>query len=413
VQLRRIQIRKAELAGWLEKERRRAAGRIKKVTTSKLKAIADINKKGANIMGGIDTHSLKRAAHDEEKDGEQVDEARLTSIKKLRQLQQDRITPTRTPPCQPLGNLMLRNNTRNARDPGLGKLAVLPDEILITVFSELEAIDLIRMQAVSHAMYAFSRVEGQWKHEFIKRNQGRLQDWSGNWRSTYLRRFAPAQAVNQRSKRLPTDDLHINDIYSDALYVPYLSARYDANTIARSSKFADNILRVDGSKLSPADLQDKPLILSHLIDDWQALQNPRRWSLKSLAQRFPCVRFRAEAVLTTLSDYIPYHDNCATDESPLYIFDANFVEKTQSSSDEAGLGADFSVPHLFQDDLFNVLDDKRPNYRWLVGQGSSLPCPATSLPDLASSSDNRSLALSDLVRHSIAILMLHLRGMRS
>ncbi|GMP45903.1 hypothetical protein CsSME_00014250 [Camellia sinensis var. sinensis] len=49
------------------------------------------------------------------------------------------------------------------------------------------------------------------------------------------------------------------------------------------------------------------------------------------------------------------------DEDPLYIFDDKFGEVVP------GLLKDYSVPHLFQEDFFDVLDrDKRPAFRWLI-----------------------------------------------
>lgn len=269
-----------------------------------------------------------------------------------------------SPPCQPLGNLLARQNAHNARDAGLGRLAALPDEILVGIVGELEAMDLLRMQAVSHALYAFSRIEGHWKHLYIRRSAGKLERWQGTWRTTYLHEFC--NSSRRFAGTLPTDDCHIADIYSDVLFLPYMAARYDPNTIASSSKFANNVRRVDGSALSIDDLGDEPLILTGLMDDWSALNGPDPWSLPALAKRFPHVQYRAEAVLTKLSDYISYHDNCIQDESPLYIFDADFVEKTATPTPGRSLQDDFQVPSLFEDDLFSLLGERRPNFRWLV-----------------------------------------------
>lgn len=267
------------------------------------------------------------------------------------------------PPCQPLGNLLVQQDARNARDHGLGSMAVLPDEIIVNIISELEAMDLLRLQGVSHSFYAFTRLEGQWKHEFIKRNNGRLHGWKGSWRRTYLCHFCKRLGSVQS---LPTDSLTISDVYSDVLYTPYMAARYDPRPLVKSSRFADNIPRVNGSILTTVELGSKPLILTNLMDDWAAWRSEKPWSLSELSRRYPQVLFRAEAVLTHLSEYIPYHNQCQHDESPLYIFDADFVEKTEAASPGHGLSKDFSVPHLFQDDLFSILGDMRPDHRWLV-----------------------------------------------
>lgn len=334
-----------------------------------------------------------------------------------------RSLPPVRPPAQPLGNLLLRERPYNSRNPGLGRLAVLPDEIIASIFSELRAPDLVRSQGVSRAFFAFSRIEGHWKLEYIKRSKGSLEKWRGSWRSTYLYNYntahkhpypspsSSAHALPNQSHScppasdpihsLPTDEIRIRDLYSDVLYLPHLAARYDAKELTRSSNFSDNVLRVDGSRLSPSDLRDTPMILRNLMQDWGALQT---WSLASLAQAYPETKFRAEAVLTHMEDYLAYHDACGADESPLYIFDADFVEKTKTQEEgaashgsrgaggggaggngdgdgdgggndkaKAGLDRDFNVPSIFRDDLFKVMGDERPNYRWLVSGHCPLP----------------------------------------
>lgn len=279
-------------------------------------------------------------------------------------------TASRPPPsCQPLGNLYLRTGVKNARDPGLGRLAALPDEILMSVFSELSALDLLAAQGVSHAFYAFTRPEGFWKHEYIKASKGKLPDWRGSWRATFLHTLPGSKDA----PRLPTDDLSIRDIYSDTLYLPHMAAQYSPLVLVQSPKFADNIVKRDGRHLSPEDLGKEPQILTGLMDDWSARSGSEAWSLSSLAARFPDVRWQAEAVQVSFAEYKRYHDDCTMEDSPVYLFDPDFVEKTDAAHPGNGLGEDFQVPHLFQDDLFQVMGETRPNYRWLVG----LPLPPT------------------------------------
>lgn len=274
--------------------------------------------------------------------------------------------PTMHTPCQPLGNLLFQSGSRNARNPGLGSLAVLTDELLSSIFSELDPIDLIRSQAVSRAFFVFARIEGHWKLHYIKRARGSLGNWRGSWRNTYISTFcAPDRQVS------PTANIYIRNIYSDVLYLPYLAAKYDANSIVTSSSFANNIPRKDIQTLTNIELGNEPCILTGAMKDWAAMSADRRWSIPSLAERFPATQFRAEAVLTSMSQYSAYHDACDADESPLYVFDPDFVEKTGSET-ATGLGADFAAPEPFRDDLFKVLGDERPNYRWLVSTCSAV-----------------------------------------
>lgn len=267
------------------------------------------------------------------------------------------------PPVQPLGNLLFSSSRHNARNPGLGSLSVLPDEILVAIFSELEAIDLLRAQGASHAFYAFTRTEGQWKHEYIKKSNGTLAGWAGTWRRTHLLRYlAPSTGTNY----LPTDNLSIDDIYSDVLYVPHMAAQFDANRLANASRFLDNIPRLDARKLRKEDIGETPLILTNATHDWPAMEGSRKWSLKSLEARFPACKFRAESVTCTLGEYTRYYQNCAAEDSPLYLFDPDFVERTAAYDQMGGLSCDFSVPEVFDDDLFSLMGSRRPNYRWLI-----------------------------------------------
>ncbi|VAI91527.1 unnamed protein product [Triticum turgidum subsp. durum] len=69
-----------------------------------------------------------------------------------------------------------------------------------------------------------------------------------------------------------------------------------------------------------------------------------------------------------LDRYFQYSDN-AEEERPLYLFDAKFADKVPE------MGSDYEVPVYFQEDLFKVLGEERPDYRWVIigpaGSGSS------------------------------------------
>ena len=61
----------------------------------------------------------------------------------------------------------------------------------------------------------------------------------------------------------------------------------------------------------------------------------------------------------TMAQYYEYADE-AGDEMPLYLFDKRFAEKSPR------LAEDYHVPQAFSEDLFGVLGDCRPDYRWLI-----------------------------------------------
>ena len=88
----------------------------------------------------------------------------------------------------------------------------------------------------------------------------------------------------------------------------------------------------------------------------------RDWTLETLFERYRDVVFRAEAVDWPLATYAAYMAANA-DESPLYLFDRAFVEKTGLTVGEDG---DYWPPPCFGTDLFAALGPQRPDARWLI-----------------------------------------------
>ncbi|BGP07373.1 lipase 2 [Rhodotorula toruloides] len=273
---------------------------------------------------------------------------------------------------KPLGNLLWAPEHGRTRAEGLGRLGVLPDELLLgSVFSLLEGEDFVRMAGTSKAFFAWSCVEGMWKGLYIQRTQGLLLRWWGSWRASYINSFIRPSTESSPAPTfehpLPSSTISTPTLHSDVLFQPALCAAFDACSIFRSPSFVSSIPRMSGKGLSPASLPAEPVILTDLMSSWAAMSpSPsRRWTLDHLARRFPTQRFRAEATLATLPDYTLYHDNCPQDESPLYLFDSEFARKTEGLGGPS-LGDDYEVPECFSEDLFSVMGDERPDYRWLI-----------------------------------------------
>ncbi|WAQ89319.1 hypothetical protein PtA15_11A6 [Puccinia triticina] len=273
---------------------------------------------------------------------------------------------------KPLGNLVLSpQDAYSARATSLGKLSILSDELLLLIFSELTPPDLHHCQAVSRYFFAWcAGLDALWKPGFISKNQERLCGWKGSWRSTYILKFfkSPKNQDVDHS-HLPTDLIQTPNVFSDVLFQPILCVSHSINSIIRRRtgprKPHSNIDKITIEEPSTFQLPNKPTILKGLIEEWPAYSRSSShcWTLESLTKRYPNLEFRAESTLTTLADYREYHDNCLLDESPIYLFDSQFVEK---SSIKRGLGEDFFVPRIFEQDLFSCLGDQRPDYRWLI-----------------------------------------------
>jgi hypothetical protein len=107
---------------------------------------------------------------------------------------------------------------------------------------------------------------------------------------------------------------------------------------------------------------DKPFILTKPVREWPAYLT---WDTNQLLTKFSDVEFRAEAVDWPLENYVEYMRNCS-DESPLYLFDRNFVEKMGLVVGRNEPNASYWTPDCFGEDLFAVLGDRRPDSRWLI-----------------------------------------------
>jgi histone arginine demethylase JMJD6 len=95
--------------------------------------------------------------------------------------------------------------------------------------------------------------------------------------------------------------------------------------------------------------------------------------------------------------YLKKRNGASKDDSPLYIFDANFGKRIEPNS---GLSKDkefdgssqalchlsevYKVPKFFRDDLLRVTKSRRPPFRWIVigsarsGTGVHIVCPSNS-----------------------------------
>lgn len=176
--------------------------------------------------------------------------------------------------------------------------------------------------------------------------------WHGSWLSTFL--GAPKQALSRICcKNLFSDTLHRPFFCAQTSLLPYTSNIPPANDIPRLSDL--------GLKSFTEEWADKPFILTHPVRSWPAYKD---WTEGYLLQKYGDIEFRAEAVEWPLQSYIDYmRDN--SDESPLYLFDYSFMEKMGLKGGNRS-GSPYSIPACFQEDLFDVLGDQRPDRRWLI-----------------------------------------------
>lgn len=81
-----------------------------------------------------------------------------------------------------------------------------------------------------------------------------------------------------------------------------------------------------------------------------------------MRSKYASIDFRAEAVDWPFSVYCDYLYN-NNDESPLYLFDKNFVKNMDIT---VGHGGEYWNPECFGPDLFELLGPDRPAHQWLI-----------------------------------------------
>ncbi|GAB2226852.1 hypothetical protein Droror1_Dr00008645 [Drosera rotundifolia] len=262
---------------------------------------------------------------------------------------------------QPLGNLYLTSNGHNSRDSGLGDLKILTDELVLEILGFLDGNHLGILGTVSRSLYVFCCHEPIWRNLVLEKFGGGFV-FNGSWRGTYVEICYPEFDVS----RAKGDGVVVRDFYSDYLFQSWLCAGIEMREewICR-----DNVARRRGISVEEFtrefEEKNRPVLLEGCMDDWDAM---RRWDRRYLVETCGDVRFAVGPVEMRLEDYFVYADN-VREERPLYLFDPNFVKKVPI------LGAQYDVPVYFREDLFSVLGDERPDYRWIIigpaGSGSS------------------------------------------
>lgn len=295
---------------------------------------------------------------------------------------------------KPSGNFLF-SSTTSIRARGLGLLHVLSDPLLLGIVSILEASDVLHLGSCSKALFAYCAHQPVWKDLFIRSSGGKIGGWAGTWRKTYLQQFEPTGRIASRKDdcmrpKFETPFIDCAGLFSDELYQPYLCANADVSRYFYPRSRKDGVVMGPRSTMACADARtmtvetferefgspSEPVVVFHALTHlaWPAflpvandhgVASPS-WSLANLRKRFPQTSFRAEALDCNLQTYCDYAENCSQDDAPLYLFDSRFVEKTAGDGDSS-MGADYTPPAFFGEDLFTLMGDKRPDYRWLVG----------------------------------------------
>lgn len=183
-------------------------------------------------------------------------------------------------------------------------------------------------------------------------------EYKGSWKKTTLSRLS----LGSDSSEIEHKARHFDGFNSLYLYRRW----YRCFTTLSSYSFDNgHVERKDDLSLDQFRSQydgKGPVLLGKLVETWPART---KWTMQQLVHDYGEVTFRIsqrspQKIIMKLKDYVSYME-LQHDEDPLYIFDDKFGESTPA------LLEDYRVPHLFQEDLFDVLDyEQRPAFRWLI-----------------------------------------------
>ncbi|XP_012447951.1 lysine-specific demethylase JMJ21 [Gossypium raimondii] len=243
---------------------------------------------------------------------------------------------------------------RDRRADSLGDFKYIPDEIICTILDCLTPLDLARLACVSSFMYIFCNEEPLWMSVCLKKVSGHIQ-YKGSWQKTTL-----------HLENLPNEYIEFcrKPLQFDGFSSPFLYRRlYRCHTTLDGFSFDDgNVERKNDISAEQFHREYdgiKPVLLNGLADTWPARKS---WTIDWLVPKYGDTTFQISSPLKvsmTFKDYVSYMKQ-QHDEDPLYIFDDKFGESAP------GLLKDYTVPQIFQEDFFDVLDKNRPSFRWLV-----------------------------------------------
>ncbi|KAK9461954.1 uncharacterized protein V1516DRAFT_673386 [Lipomyces oligophaga] len=249
---------------------------------------------------------------------------------------------------EPLGNGILqdeeeREATSRRRREQMGYFWKLPDELVVEILSMLDAEELRSFGYTSRVLNAFAFQDDLWK-ELVARRGKATEKWYGSWRRTYFK------IENEGDEFRPI----CQGFFSDVLYRPYFCQNLNVAQYLTTVVGLANTKIPQFENLSQEQFDEewslKPFMLTDL--EWP------EWDISDLVKLYKDTEFVQECMRWKLGVYADYMAN-NQDESPLYLFDREFAEKTD-------MAREYTVPSIFQTDYFSALDTIRPDYRWLI-----------------------------------------------
>lgn len=261
---------------------------------------------------------------------------------------------------QPWGNSLLVTGARLWRAEGLGSraFAALTDDLLLELLRLLPAFSCGRLACASPVLHAFCCHEDLWREyctQLVHAGHVRFR-WApeGTWRATYV------HSTSSATRRPATCQSTVAKVYSDVLFQNFRCFRAE---IEAGWLVHNNMDRVDARGLSVEEFlrcfeqRSRPVIIENAIEAWPATQS---WTKETLLDRFGDVCFEVGPCELPLREFWAYADR-NLDDVPLFVFCKLFSHRAPSMISE------YNVPDMFRGrDLFDLLGDDRPDFRWLL-----------------------------------------------
>lgn len=246
---------------------------------------------------------------------------------------------------------------RDRRPDALGDFHVLADEIVCSILTFLSPRDVARLACASSVMYILCNEEPLWMNLCLN-NENRELQYKGSWKRTTLHRLQVLGKCDDPCRK----PLHFDGFNSLFLYKRLYRCYTRLDGFAFDQGNVERKTDISLEEFLQQYDAHKPVLISGLADTWSARKT---WTPEQLLVKYGDTPFRisqrsAKKLSMKFGDYVSYIQE-QHDEDPLYIFDDKFGEVAPD------LLKDYSVPHLFPDDYFDVLDsDQRPPFRWLI-----------------------------------------------
>eukprot|EP00041_Stephanoeca_diplocostata_P036646 m.1346670 g.1346670 ORF g.1346670 m.1346670 type:complete len:637 (-) comp24907_c0_seq3:2685-4595(-) len=281
------------------------------------------------------------------------------------------------------------------RSEGLGRLAQLSDDILLSILALLDAPTLGRLAGVSKVVFAFVYDDALWKRHvealLISRKsvaKEELLRFYDSWRTTYIvlssslktkhngMRAPPSSMC--RNVHIPVGDRHPlfrkSVFYSDLLHKRWMLGTTALDNPAWCA--FDNVDRRSGLSRSEFirdyERASRPVIVTDVVPQWPSF---KAWNRKEMLEQCGDVEFKVSGQQMTLREFFHYSE-MNTDERPLYLFDSKFAKKCPEFAEG------YTPPKYFDDDFFRLLASShgdrnsreqsgalsasRPDHRWFI-----------------------------------------------